>query len=81
MLLMQLQVKMLQNSRNNVFRSKQTTNNLPPNIFRCFEVRAKVRLMFSGPNDSLKGKWNVFSSYKQTSKMCFVYLECKLQQD
>ena len=42
---MQLQVKMPQNSRNNVFRSKQTTSSVPPNIFKGFEVRAKVRLM------------------------------------
>ena len=29
----------------------------------------------------MKGKWDVFSGYKQTSKVCFMYLECKLQQD
>ena len=43
---MQLQVRMSQNSRENIFRSKQTTKKVPPNILRCFEVRRRVRLMF-----------------------------------
>ena len=34
------------NSRNNVFRRKQTTNKVPPNIFRRLELKQKVRLMF-----------------------------------
>ena len=33
-------------SKNNVFTSKQTTNKVPSNIFRGFEVGTKVRLMF-----------------------------------
>ena len=44
--LMQLQVKMLENSRNKVITSKQTTKKPPSNIFRAFEVGTKVRLMF-----------------------------------
>ena len=47
--------------RNTVFRSKKTRTKLPPNIFRGFEVGAKVRLMFWRPNHSTKCKWNVFS--------------------
>ena len=43
---MQLQVEMSQNSKKNVFRSKQTTKKVPPNIFRCFKLTTKVRLMF-----------------------------------
>ena len=34
------------NSTNNVFRRKQTTKKVPPNIFKGFKVRQKVRLMF-----------------------------------
>ena len=34
------------NSRNNAFASKQTTSKVPPNLFRGFEVKTKVRLMF-----------------------------------
>ena len=79
--LIQIQVKMPQNSRNNVFRGKQTTNKVPSNIFRGFELRTKVQLMFWGPNNSMKGKGDIFSGYKQTSKVCFVYLQSKLQQD
>ena len=30
----------------NVFKREQTTNKVPGNIFRFFEVRAKVRLIF-----------------------------------
>ena len=44
--LMGLQTKMPQNNQNNVFRSKQTTNKVPPIIFRGFQVRKRVRLMF-----------------------------------
>ena len=35
---MQLQVKLLQKSRNNEFRRKQTTNKVPFKIFKYFEV-------------------------------------------
>ena len=33
-------------SSNNVFRSKQKTNKVPPNISRGFEVGTKKRFMF-----------------------------------
>ena len=36
--------KRRKNSRNNVFRSKQTNNKLPPNIFRSFEERRNIRV-------------------------------------
>ena len=38
---MQLQVKMPENSRNNVSTSKQTTNKAQSNIFRGLEVGTK----------------------------------------
>ena len=44
--LMQLQVKMLENSRNKVITSKQTTKKPSSNVFRGFEVGTKLRLMF-----------------------------------
>ena len=44
--LMQLRIKMLENSRNKVIARKQTKKQPPPNIFRGFEVGKKVRLMF-----------------------------------
>ena len=78
---MQLHVKMPQNSRNNAFSSKQTTNKVLPNIFRCFEIRIRVWLMFWTANHSMKGKCDVFRGYKETSKVCFLYLECKVQED
>ena len=43
---MQLQVKMPEKSRNNVFLRQQTRKKVPPNIFRLFEARTKVQLMF-----------------------------------
>ena len=64
-----------------VFRSRETTNKLPPKIYRAFEVRRNVRIFFGRSKDSLKGKYYVFSHFKQRKKMCSVYLECKLQQD
>ena len=69
------------NSRNNVFRRKQTTNKVPPNKFRGFEVRRKVRLKFWRQKDSMKGKCYPFSGFKQRNKAYLVYLECKLQED
>ena len=78
---MQLEVKMPQNRGNNVLRSKQTRNNVPPNIFRGFEVFRWVWLPFWRPNHSIKVNWGVFRGYKVTSKVCFAYLECKRQQD
>ena len=52
---MQLQVKMTQKSRNNVFRKKQTTNKAPSKIFRGFEVGKKVRVVFPKPKNNTKG--------------------------
>ena len=43
--LMQLQIKMPENSTNYLFRRKQTTNKVPASIFRAFQVGTKVRLM------------------------------------
>ena len=43
---MQLQVTMLENSTNKLFRSKQTTNKVPSNVFRALEDIKIVRLMF-----------------------------------
>ena len=37
--------------------------------------------MFSRPKNNMKDKYYVFSDYKQRNMMCFVYLECKRQQD
>ena len=71
----------MKNSRNNVFRSKQTKNTVPRKIYRGCEVRRKLRLMFWVPKNSMKGKCHVFSGSKQRNKVCLVYLECKLQQD
>ena len=43
---MQLQVKLQQKSKSNVFRRKQTRNKVPSKIRRGFKLRKKVRLMF-----------------------------------
>ena len=37
---------MNENSRNNIFTSKQTKNKVPSNIFRAFQVGTKVWSMF-----------------------------------
>ena len=61
--------------RNNVFRSNQRTNNVPHNAFKSFEVRRKRRFMFLRKNYSMKSKCYIFSDYKRTNNVCFVYLE------
>ena len=75
----QLQVK-LRNSRNKLCRSKLKMNKVPPNMFRCFKLRKKSRVMFWKSKDCIKSKCSVFSSFKQRTKVCMVYLECKLQE-
>ena len=62
---MQLQVKMPQNSRNKLFKSKQTTNKVLSEIFRGLEVRRKLRLMFRTTKNNMKDKSHAFSGYKQ----------------
>ena len=52
-----------------------------PKIFRRFEVRKNIALMFWRPKDIMEGKCYVFSGHKQRNKVCLVYLECKLKQD
>ena len=69
-------------STNNEFRTKQTTNKVPHNIVRGFEVRTKVRLMFWTWKESMKGKCYIFSCYKRKNNVRLVYLlEGKLQID
>ena len=67
-------------NRKNIFSSKQTTNRVAPNIFKGFEVRKKVGLMFWRPKETMKAKCYVFIGYKQRNKVNLVYSECKLQQ-
>ena len=43
---MQIEVKIPENSRNNIFTSKQTKSKVPSNIFRGFQVGTKVWSMF-----------------------------------
>ena len=52
--LMQVQVKIPQKSRNNVFRRKETTNKAPSKIFRRFEVGKNVRVVFKKPKKKTK---------------------------
>ena len=54
--LMQLQVTMEKPREIMYLKGKQTTNKVPPNIFRAFQVRKKVRLMFRRSKDSMKRK-------------------------
>ena len=60
--LLQLRVKTPQNSRNNIFIRRKTTNKVPSNMFRALEVGTKVRLVFTRP--------------KNKNKVCLVYLQC-----
>ena len=50
-------------------------------MFAGFTARKKVRVMFSRPKDSMKGKCYVFSGYKQKNKVRFVNLDYKLEHD
>ena len=68
-------------TKNNILRKKQTTKKVLSNLFKGFEVRRKVRLMFWTKKNSMKGKCYIFSGYKQRNKVCPEYLECKLQQE
>ena len=55
-------------------------NKQPSKIFRVFEVRKKVQLMFRKTNGRMKGKCYVFRDYIQRNKVCLVDLECKLKE-
>ena len=78
---MQLQVKMLQKSRNNVFRLKQTTNKAPSKIFRGFEVAKKGACGFSKDKEQNQRLMEHFQPLKTNNNLCLVYLQFKLQQD
>ena len=62
-------------------QAKQARKNVPPNVFTRFEVRTIVRCMFWRSNHSIKVNWDVFRGYKETSKVSFVYLKGKVQQN
>ena len=78
---MHFQVQMVENGRKNIFRDTETTNKVPLKIFRGFEVKEKKRLMFWRPKHSMKGRYYLFSGYKQRNNVCLVYLECKVKED
>ena len=66
--------KMPENKRKNAFRGKQTSNQVPSNIFRCLEDGKMARLMFLSPNHSIKNRWNVFNGWKQRAALsCCIY--------
>ena len=68
------------NSRNNVFRKKETPNKVPSKIFSDLEGTRKVRLMFLTTNYIMNGKCYFLRSYNQRNKVCLVDLEYKLQE-
>ena len=78
---MHFYVKVPENGRKNIFRKYQTTNKVPRNMFRKFEVRKKMQFLYRRPKNSMKSKCYVFNDYKQRNKACLCYLECKLQPD
>ena len=41
-------------------------------LFRGYKVTKKVRFMFGKPNESMKRKCYVFSSYKQRNNVCVI---------
>ena len=53
------------NSGNNAFRRKRTSKKAAQNIVIGLEVGKKVRLTFWRRKGSMRGKFYVFSSYKQ----------------
>ena len=69
---MQLQIKLQ--------KTAQTTNKVPPNIYRGLEVTEKVRLIVCTANGSMKRKCYVFGGYKETNDLCLMYLSCNLRQ-
>ena len=79
--LMKLQVKLQKTAKIMYLANKQTKNNVPPKIFRGFEVRRKVGFMFSRPKNTITGKCYVCTGFKQRNKVCLPYLECKLIQN
>ena len=58
---------------------KQTRNKVPSNIFRSFDLKAKVQFVFFREKDSMKSKYYVFNDYKQRNDLCLVYLKSKLR--
>ena len=78
---MQLQLKMPENCRNNVFTSKQTTNKAPSTIFRGLQVGTKVRPGVWKAKAQHHRLMEHFQPVKTNNKVCLVYLECQLRQD
>ena len=76
----ELQLK-LQESRNNVFKSKERTNKYYLIYLRGFELLKKVWFMFWWQVHSMNGECYVFSDYKQINNKWLVFLACKLQED
>ena len=78
---MQLQVKLQKKAEITYLEGSNQQTRLTANMFRWFEVRKKVVLMFSRPHESMKTKCYLFRGYKQRYRVFSVYLECKLEQE
>ena len=50
-------------------------------MFKGFQVRKKVNLMFWTATATMKGKCSTFSDHKQKNKVGSVHLERQLQED
>ena len=65
---MEFSLKLPKATKIKYLEANEKKSKVPPNVFRGFEVKKKIRLTFSKPEDSMKGKCYVFSDYKQRNK-------------
>lgn len=74
---MQLQVELEKREEIMYLEANKEEKKILPKILESCKVRKKVRLIISRLKDNMKGKRDVFSTYKQRSKVVFfVYLVC-----
>ena len=74
---MQLQVELQKREEIMYLEANKEEKKISPKILGSCKVRKKVRLIISRLKDNMKGKRDVFSTYKQRSKVGFlVYLVC-----
>ena len=75
---MELQVKLEKAEELTYLEASKQHKEGTGNIFRGFEVRKNVRLMFSWPKHSIKSKSYVLSASDLRNHVYVLHLECKL---
>ena len=78
---MEFKVKLQKATEETYLKASRLEASYYVNIFRSFEVRKKIRLIFLTWKHSINIKFYVLSAYNSRNKVSLVYVEWNLPED